>query len=340
MANKFFRVSKLWALLAAGVFPLATGPWLPAAPARQTPLPRIERRLLLLKNFTARYVLVLEYAKNPVIRAFNAKVEARMVRMGFQGTFSSGPDRMWYAYHLRYLNGHLRVTRTVPASDMKKDFPANEKGAVIESPLIRVWLPTRRESLVHTQLSRTPFGTIKAPRFPQSPLIWALGLAAPASRHWLSAKGLAGMRLSRDGAHKWFLEARSVVAPPGTRPVTVVGRWTIATVPDIRITGFVQRVGRQLITRVSCSRFHKIGNLDLPTKVVVEHYLGNLGLAGKDVLTDISYRISPATNSLSRYPIKFPVGASVQDMRIAHAFVITGHPSYLTDHEIFLRLKH
>ncbi len=340
MARPSFPLKMACICLIAAVFSSTAAAAVPQRTRRQVPLAKLRSRLAALSNFTARYRSMVVGSDSAAMKALVAKADAQAVKRGYRGTFSSGPNKLGYRFHLRFLDGRLRVKRLISAATLKTEYAHGGAGSVGQTQLIRVWTPERSESLSYMMAGRHPNGTISAPALPQVALLWALGLSAPVSRHWATGKGITPRSLTRAGKHEWLFRQRTRLAVPRMGMVAVLSIWTISTFPHLRIVKFVQKIGRWTLVRARCSEFRIAGGMALPGKIVVRRYLGRLGLASTEVLYHIRYRRSPAENILARYRIKFPVGAWVQDMRTDHTFQITKHPSYLTDHEIFMRLKH
>jgi hypothetical protein len=138
---------------------------------------------------------------------------------------------------------------------------------------------------------------------------------------------------------RWVLTQTNTISVPGIVGRSVA-RWTIIRKGrQLAISGFTQRVGGYLVEEIRCSAFRPVDGLLLPGTVLAKFWNGKLGLVAKYRLSRIRYRLSPRGNTPKRFLIKFPVGAWVQDMRVAQTFRVTTQPSYLTDRDIFRLLK-
>lgn len=342
MRCSYFTMRLAIVILGVAACPAAVQPALASGPRGQKEkiLAMLAARSRDLQSFTARYHYSYQGFNNAAERAFIKKYQAKLKKSGFRGKLVTGPGgKFRYTYRLRFLKGWLRTTRRVTSATVKKEFTHGGLAMVDPSPRVRVWTPTRYESLSYTLVTKHPRGTISAPQFPvRLPLLYALGLSDMVTRRWIRPRTISHLGLKPLGKGRWVLTKTSTISVPGVAG-RAVAHWTITERPHLAITGFTQRVGGYLVEEVRCSAFRSVGGLALPGTVLAKFWNGNFGLVAKYRLSRIRYRLLPRGNTLARYRIKFPVGARVYVQHTNQEILITKHPSYLTNGEIYRHFK-
>lgn len=334
----FKRALATVAVAAAG-FPGAAS----AAPQRADTRIRAEltTRLRQLSDFECRFAQAYVIVRDRREDAHYKRLEAKMRRGGFNGGFFMPPPgvyrsrgRMWR------LNGLLRIDKVLGIATAKTELGF---GHGLWTPLrsISVFSPARNETLTVMSMHSRPFGTIAEPSLGlESPLLWAIGVVAPKMRHWLTPSDVAKMALAPLSHGRWSV-TRVVSVKLGRTVARIYSIWTVSAgrAPP-ELLSFTELYDKFAVLRVKCSGFVRTAGLSLPTRLTARSYFPHWGLINEHRLSGIRFQIRPIGDTKSVYRIKFPSGSFVHDVRVDHTFQIGRHPSYLTDHEIFMRLKH
>ncbi len=342
--RKLLGVAVAGAILFGGQWPQGSPPpaqALAAGAKKGSLRSAVAGRLRELRDFSCSYLQSNLVVGNPGQVAFLRRYDSRLRKQGFKGgVFTPPPGAYRYRCRLFKLGGDLRVVSRLTKATVRKELAANRTPWLPYSA-IRVLTHTRSETLSRMS-RRAPFlGTIAAPALRHKlPLLWALGILTPASRHMLGVADLAGFSFAPLPSGRWSASLAEVIGPPGRSAVRVTGVWHFSAGPRPRMLSFKELYGKFAVVRIACSGFRRLGGLSLPTKVSARYFDPSWGLVGGCTLSHIRYRIRPAGNVKALYRIKFPAGTVVHDERVGRSFVVRGKPSYLTDHDIYEMLKH